>query len=213
MCAAAETAAAAAVQFLLSVCSWLPAASSLTTPHHPPKPHPLQARLPPPPAPPFASLLAFDEASNPVGAGPQQQPQRPPSWRERASLAVFPYAGLAALVPTAAGSAPPESVLSPTPHRLGEWRAPRDVPSVQFAVVLPVTAQAAQVRVTVGGAGYTRADAPVVSVAVGSSLTDLSHHGSWDTATLAASQPPPPPQAAAVEAAAAAAAADEPATR
>jgi hypothetical protein len=44
----------------------------------------------------------------------------------------------------------------------------------------------------VGDGGFTHADAPIVSVAVGNSLADLTPHGSWNTATLASQQHPHP---------------------
>mmetsp|Transcript_31095 Transcript_31095/g.60034 ORF Transcript_31095/g.60034 Transcript_31095/m.60034 type:complete len:1094 (+) Transcript_31095:912-4193(+) len=105
------------------------------------------------------------------------------------SLAMFPYAGLAASVPTAENSPPPEAILANPAQTVDEWFAPEGVDSVEFVVVLPVLSRVQEVRIQVGAQGYSAIDAPVVNISTGDNLSTLDDHGSWDTNTSSNSIP------------------------
>ncbi|KAG9455349.1 hypothetical protein H6P81_008253 [Aristolochia fimbriata] len=106
------------------------------------------------------------------------------------SLAEFPFASLLHEVETAAGSAPPLSLL--TPYGGGEkhsyWRAPPNVSNIELAVVLGGLADVSGV-VLVSSQGYSASDAPTVQIWASNKINkeERSCIGRWDVQSLISS--------------------------
>ncbi|KAL9240699.1 hypothetical protein vseg_014887 [Gypsophila vaccaria] len=109
------------------------------------------------------------------------------------SLAQFPSASFLYTVETAAGAAPPLSLLAPLDSgpQHSYWRAPSNCYSVEFALVLGNISDVSGVTLVVSPCGYTEADIPTVQIWTGDKINkeERSCIGKWEAQALLDSSP------------------------
>ncbi|THG23694.1 hypothetical protein TEA_008791 [Camellia sinensis var. sinensis] len=104
------------------------------------------------------------------------------------SLAEFPSASFLHSVETAAGSAPPLSLLAPLDSGLQHsyWKAPPSASCVEFVIVLSDLSDVAGVVLLVSPCGYSMSDAPTVQIWASNKIQkeERSCMGKWDVRSL-----------------------------
>ncbi|KAL8139070.1 hypothetical protein V2J09_005071 [Rumex salicifolius] len=109
------------------------------------------------------------------------------------SLAEFPSASLLHSIETAAGAAPPLSLLAPLgsgPHH-NYWKATTNSTSVDFVIVLGSLSDVTGVLLLVSPCGYSESDAPSVQIWASNKIgkEEKSCMGKWDINSLLSSSP------------------------
>ncbi|KAL3844314.1 hypothetical protein ACJIZ3_001717 [Penstemon smallii] len=104
------------------------------------------------------------------------------------SLAEFPVASFLHPVETAPGSAPLLSLVSPLKYGSQDsyWRAPANVSSVEFAIVLGDLSDVSGVVLLVSPCGYSMSDAPTVQIWASNTINkeERSCTGKWDVRSM-----------------------------
>ncbi|KAB5530058.1 hypothetical protein DKX38_020139 [Salix brachista] len=107
------------------------------------------------------------------------------------SLAEFPFASFLHPVETATDSAPFLSLLSPlsSGSRQSYWKAPPNVTSTEFVIVLGTLSDVSGVILLVSPCGYSVTDAPTVQIWASNKIQkeERSCMGKWDVQSLATS--------------------------
>ncbi|KAK3251195.1 hypothetical protein CYMTET_39457 [Cymbomonas tetramitiformis] len=113
-------------------------------------------------------------ASLEVGHGASSAPGAAPLHERAPSIALFPHAGLLMSTPTCPQGPPAEALLvEGAGHPLGDWRAPAEVRSVEFTVVLPVASMVCGVALQAGALGLSSDEVPLVQVSAGTTLHNM----------------------------------------
>lgn len=109
------------------------------------------------------------------------------------SLAQFPFASFLQSVETAAGAAPPLSLLAPLGSGAQHcyWRAPANCTSVEFPIVLGDLSDVSGVTLVVSPCGYSEGDAPTVQIWASNKISkeERSLMGKWEVQSLLSSSP------------------------
>ncbi|KAJ4765502.1 hypothetical protein LUZ62_075877 [Rhynchospora pubera] len=109
------------------------------------------------------------------------------------SLAEFPHAGFLYEVKTAEASAPLLSLISPLcfGERQSYWRAPINVSSVEFALVLGRLSDVSGVAIVVSSCGYSASNCPIVEIWASNKVgrEERSFIGKWNVKSLIQSSP------------------------
>lgn len=109
------------------------------------------------------------------------------------SLAQFPFASFLHSVETAAGAAPPLSLLSPLGSGAQHcyWRAPANCTSVEFPIVLGDLSDVSGVTLVISPCGYSEGDAPMVQIWASNKISkeERSLMGKWEVQSLLSSSP------------------------
>lgn len=109
------------------------------------------------------------------------------------SLAEFPFASFLHSVETAAGSAPPLSLLAPLDSGPQHcyWRAPSNCTCVEFPIVLGNLSDVSGVTLMISPCGYSEADAPTVQIWASNKISkeERSLMGKWEMQSLLQSSP------------------------
>ncbi|XVE84406.1 hypothetical protein DITRI_Ditri17bG0009900 [Diplodiscus trichospermus] len=109
------------------------------------------------------------------------------------SLAEFPFASFLHSVETASDSAPLLSLLTPldSGSRHSYWKAPPNITSAEFVIVLGTLSDVSGVILLVSPCGYSEADAPMVQIWVSNKIDreERSCVGKWDVQSLMSTSP------------------------
>ncbi|XP_074320101.1 putative phosphoinositide phosphatase SAC9 [Silene latifolia] len=109
------------------------------------------------------------------------------------SLAEFPSASFLYSVETAAGAAPPLSLLAPlgSGPQHSYWRAPSNCNCVEFAIVLGNISDVSGVTLVVSPCGYSEADTPMVQIWASNKISKegRSCTGKWEVQSMLETSP------------------------
>lgn len=109
------------------------------------------------------------------------------------SLAEFPYASFLHSVDTIAGSEPLYSLLAPLGmgEQHGYWKAPPNLSTVEFSIVLGSLSDVLGVAILVSSCGWSTFDSPVVEIWASNKIhrDEGSFMGKWDVKSLISSSP------------------------
>lgn len=109
------------------------------------------------------------------------------------SLAEYPFGSILHEVESAAGSAPPLSLLAPLTSVSDEsyWKAPHTASSAEFVVVLGTLSNVSGVLLLLSPCGFSASDAPTVQIWASSKIQkeDRKIMGKWDVGSIITSSP------------------------